>query len=78
MARGNPQAGKAKLAANQLTQAVMKRVGTTDRNEIKCPREKTAMTPCIARDGHLALADDLTCVACRIDPHTELARITNN
>ena len=41
--------------------------------DIDCPRAQTWMTPCIARDGHLALSnwDDsvpLTCVGCYADP----------
>lgn len=46
------------------------------RNEIDCPRAKTWMTPCIARDGSLALygpdPNDSTqrrgCVGCDADP----------
>jgi hypothetical protein len=34
------------------------------RSQIDCPRAKSWMTPCIARDGNLALADDKTCVGC--------------
>lgn len=40
------------------------------RNEIDCPRAKTWMTPCIARDGHLALSDSkpdgtgAVCIGC--------------
>jgi len=33
-------------------------------NGIICPREKSYMTPCVARDGHLALADNNACVGC--------------
>jgi hypothetical protein len=36
---------------------------SVDRNEINCPRAKTWMTPCIARDGHTAL-DGARCVGC--------------
>lgn len=31
---------------------------------IGCPRARTSETPCIARDGQTALADDQTCVGC--------------
>jgi hypothetical protein len=55
---------KAEQAADELTSLVMKRIGATNRNEVECPREKSFMTPCIARDGHLALADDGACVGC--------------
>jgi hypothetical protein len=50
------------------------------RNEIDCPRAKTWMTPCIVRDGHLALADDGRCVGCpnhdRPYPFEELSRLS--
>lgn len=36
--------------------------------DIDCPRAKTWMTPCIARDGSSALADDDVCVGCGIHP----------
>lgn len=35
-----------------------------DPEHVGCPRARTDMTPCIARDGHLALADDDGCVGC--------------
>jgi hypothetical protein len=35
---------------------------------VGCPRAQSDMTPCIARDGHLALADDLRCVGCNQGP----------
>jgi hypothetical protein len=38
------------------------------RNEIDCPRAQSWMTPCIARDGHTALADDGACVGCSATP----------
>ena len=54
----------------------------TDRNEIDCPRAKTWMTPCIARDGSTALSDlpldaseistAFTCVGCGADPRVLL------
>jgi hypothetical protein len=38
-------------------------------SEVDCPRAKTWMTPCIARDGHLALSDDdWVCVGCSAKP----------
>ena len=46
-----------------------------DRSQVSCPRERTFMTPCIARDGSLALADDKTCVGCGVDPADELASL---
>lgn len=51
-----------------------------DRYDVDCPRAKTWMTPCIARDGQLALADDGQCVGCtrgpRIYPFEELRRLS--
>lgn len=35
---------------------------------IDCPRAKTWMTPCAARDGKPACADDGGCVGCDHDP----------
>lgn len=42
-------------------------------SSIECPRERSAMTPCIARDSDLALADDGVCVGCGITPADALA-----
>jgi hypothetical protein len=39
---------------------------------IDCPRAKTDMTPCIARDGKNALADDDMCVGCYVKPKAAL------
>lgn len=39
-----------------------------DPEYVGCPRAKSDMTPCIARDGALALADDLKCVYCNEHP----------
>lgn len=39
-----------------------------DPDAIGCPRAKTDMTPCVARDGGLAADDDGMCVGCRADP----------
>lgn len=46
-----------------------------DPEHIGCPRAATDMTPCIARDGHTALADDLTCVGCSSPPTILLAEL---
>lgn len=59
-------------AADRLTKLVMARVGATKPSEVTCPRERSEMTPCIARDGHLALADDGDCVGCMASPFTLL------
>ena len=45
--------------------------------DIVCPRERTYMTPCIARDGALALDDGddsslARCVGCDITPRRAL------
>ena len=39
------------------------------RDEVDCPRAKTWMTPCIARDGHTALSyPRLDCIGCGTRP----------
>ena len=40
---------------------------------IDCPRAKTWMTPCVARDGGLVVADDGRCVGCNERPTVILA-----
>jgi hypothetical protein len=35
---------------------------------IDCPRAKSWMTPCVARDGQFAAADDSVCVGCGEHP----------
>lgn len=47
------------------------------RSQVQCPRERSFMTPCIARDGALALADDNTCVGCGIEPVEALADLAD-
>lgn len=39
-----------------------------DPNHVGCPRAKTNMTPCVARDGSTACTDDGQCVGCRHHP----------
>jgi hypothetical protein len=39
-----------------------------DPAHVGCPRAKSDMTPCIARDGASALADDFHCVGCNGHP----------
>lgn len=39
-----------------------------DPNHIGCPHAKTDMTPCVARDGHTAVANDGVCVGCGNHP----------
>lgn len=45
--------------------------------KIDCPRARTWMTPCIARDGALALDEDLdgTCIGCGIRPRAALVEL---
>ncbi|MCV7174903.1 hypothetical protein [Mycolicibacterium sphagni] len=38
-----------------------------DPDWVGCPRAKTSETPCIARDGHLALGDR-SCISCDARP----------
>lgn len=42
---------------------------------VGCPRAKSDMTPCIARDGNLALADAGDCVFCYKKPHEALMEL---
>ncbi len=35
---------------------------------IRCPRDRSDMTPCVARDGALACADNGVCVGCGDHP----------
>lgn len=43
-----------------------------DPEHVGCPRATSDMTPCIARDGAVALADDQRCVGCGANPLTLL------
>lgn len=52
------------LAADRLRELVWKRIDITKASELECPREGSFMTPCVARDGGLANADDGACVGC--------------
>ena len=49
--------------ANELRDQIVKRTGFS-RFELVCPHEQSEMTPCINRDGALALADTNQCVGC--------------
>jgi hypothetical protein len=49
-----------------------------DPNHIGCPRAKSDMTPCVARDGKLAADDWGYCVGCMSHPAdllTELVKV---
>lgn len=59
---------KEEAAADSLTSAVQKKLGETNRNKIFCPRERSFMTPCVARDGALAVADNGICAGCSYRP----------
>lgn len=39
-----------------------------DTAHIGCPRAASDMTPCVARDGAICVADDGRCVGCCADP----------
>ena len=64
-------------AADQLSRLVMTKVGAETPSEVDCPRAKTFMTPCVARDGGLAVADDHLCVGCRRRPTDLLKAMVN-
>jgi hypothetical protein len=54
---------------DELRKLIAKRTGLKSQ-ELSCPREKSDMTPCIARDGGLAVADGFSlgvCVGCGAD-----------
>lgn len=38
-----------------------------DPGHVGCPRARSDMTPCIARDGRLAIYDDGDCVGCGVN-----------
>lgn len=42
------------------------RTGLSEK-ELVCPREQSDMTPCVARDGDLAMTKDGKCVGCQAD-----------
>lgn len=46
-----------------------------DPQHVGCPRAHSDMTPCIARDGQLALADDDRCVGCNDAPWRLLVEV---
>ena len=57
----------AKQLADTFREIVLKRTGLT-RQTLSCPREQSTMTPCVARDGGLAVVLDRAgrplCVGC--------------
>jgi len=46
-----------------------------DPEHVGCPRARSDMTPCVARDGALAAADEGDCVGCREHPADLLAQL---
>lgn len=52
--------------ADELKRLIHKRTGI-DPKELECPREKTFMTPCAARDGSLACSDNGRCIGCGVE-----------
>lgn len=59
----SPEYDQARSAAEQLRALVALRI-ECEPKQIECPREKSHMTPCIARDGGLAVDNDGMCVGC--------------
>jgi hypothetical protein len=60
----------AKTAADKLRDMVAMRTGLGG-HDLMCPRETSASTPCVARDGHLAVCSDAVrtqflCVGCEL------------
>ena len=49
---------------DQLPTLIKERLGLAHFEEIRCPRARSSMTPCVAKDGSCAAADDGTCVGC--------------
>jgi hypothetical protein len=52
--------------ADQFSRLASRRIGCRP-EELECPYEQSAMTPCIARDGHLAVCESVyggLCVGC--------------
>lgn len=67
MLKGNASEERAYVQADELKSNIFRRVGVPS-NQLVCPREKSDMTPCIARDGRLAVCFNsfgkALCVGC--------------
>jgi hypothetical protein len=50
---------------NTYRDMVIKRTGLKD-EDLVCPREKSFMTPCVARDGDCAMTNNECCVGCNV------------
>lgn len=55
--------------ADELKQRLTVRLDLQPGEKIVCPREKSPMTPCVARDGGICVAEGDVCVGCgqRVD-----------
>lgn len=54
------------MEGNELRDMIFKRT-KLKRSELVCPREKSEMTPCVARDGDLAMFEDEVCIGCGVN-----------
>lgn len=66
--------------ADELKALILKRIGLKS-DQLQCPREKSDMTPCIARDGGLAVSfrefastNKAICVGCETGVEYQLTR----
>lgn len=55
------------MEGNELRDLLFKRLGIKKADDLQCPREKSYMTPCAARDGDICMLEDKKCVGCGID-----------
>lgn len=62
MTKGIDNYQKAEAVKTMITE----RTGIKSK-ELQCPREKSEMTPCIARDGETACTDGGLCVGCEME-----------
>lgn len=65
--KDTPAEVQAYALADDLAKLIHQRTGI-EKKDLQCPREKTFMTPCIARDGRLAVCfgafKGAICVGC--------------
>ena len=52
--------------AEELKRLIFERTGI-EAHRLSCPRDKSDMTPCVARDGWTAATEDGKCVGCGED-----------
>ena len=68
---------QAYIDADELRDLIFKRTGLKP-EQLVCPREQSAMTPCVARDGSLAVCERLgvpeICVGCEANVRGLLER----